>query len=125
MAVTDFQGIDAQFYKPADAFFSAYGQLALTYDDVTLATLYSEILPRDTQLETILAEGLKLNIPIISADMDTVTESRMAIAMALNGGLGLVHYKMMPKDQVKEVARVKRHIHGLIQDPITIEPEQL
>src|ERR671931_606743 len=124
MAVTDFQGIDAQFYKPADAFFSAYGQLALTYDDVTLATLYSEILPRDTQLETILAEGLKLNIPIISADMDTVTESRMAIAMALNGGLGLVHYKMPEKQQLSEVSRVKNHVHGLIQDPVRVTPRQ-
>jgi len=57
--------------------------------------------------------------------MDTVTESRMAIAMALNGGLGLVHYNMPAKEQVKEVARVKRHIHGLIQDPITVTPDRL
>ena len=79
---------DSKFYKPADAFFPAYSSIGLTFDDVTLATLYSEILPRDTQLDTTLAEGLQLNIPIISSDMDTVTESRMAIAMALNGGLG-------------------------------------
>src|SRR5664279_1953219 len=70
-----------------------------------------------------LAEGLHLNIPIVSSDMDTVTESRMAIAMALNGGLGLIHYNMPAKDQVKEVARVKRHIHGFIQDPITVSPD--
>jgi IMP dehydrogenase len=57
--------------------------------------------------------------------MDTVTESRMAIAMALNGGLGLIHYNMPAREQVKEVARVKRHIHGLIQDPITVAPDQL
>src|SRR5881398_1799527 len=86
----EFNAIDAEFYQPAETFFTAHKSLALTYDDVTLATLYSEILPRDTQLDTQLAEGLTLNIPIISADMDTVTEARMAIAMALNGGLGLI-----------------------------------
>src|SRR5262249_58510791 len=79
----------------------------------------------DTQLDTILADGLHLNIPIISADMDTVTESRMAIAMALNGGLGLIHYNMSEKDQLSEVSRVKNHVHGLIQDPIKVSPEQL
>ena len=99
--------------------------MALTYDDVTLATLYSEILPRDTQLDTQLAEELSLNIPVISADMDTVTEARMAIAMAQNGGLGLIHYNMPEKQQLSEVSRVKNHVHGLIQDPIKVAPEQL
>src|SRR5438094_3399032 len=117
--------VDAGFYQPADAFFTAHSSLALTYDDVTLATLYSEILPRDTQLDTRLAEGLNLNIPIISADMDTVTESRMAISMALNGGLGLIHYNMPEKQQLSEVGRVKNHVHGLIQDPIKVAPDQL
>src|SRR5512144_1438983 len=116
--------LDSKFYKPADAFFPAYSNLGLTYDDVTLATLYSQVLPRDTQLETDLAEGLRLNIPIISADMDTVTESRMAIAMALNGGLGLIHYNMTEKEQLSEVSRVKYHVHGLIQEPIKVAPEQ-
>src|SRR6185312_9139198 len=92
---------------------------------VTLATLYSEVLPRDTQLDTQLADGLNLNIPIISADMDTVTEARMAIAMALNGGLGLIHYNMPEREQLSEVSRVKNHVHGLIQDPVKAEPEQL
>src|ERR1041385_5182858 len=74
MALTrEFNTIDAEFYQPAEKFFPAHRSLALTYDDVTLATLYSEILPRDTQLDTQLAEGLTLNIPVISADMDTVT----------------------------------------------------
>ena len=77
--------VDDVFYQAADAFFPAQQGVALTYDDVTLATQYSEILPRDANLETTLAERLHLQIPIISADMDTVTESRMAIAMALNG----------------------------------------
>ena len=116
---------DSEFYLPAEAFFRANLPTALTFDDVSLATLYSEILPRDADTSTELTEGLRLQIPVISSDMDTVTESRMAIAMALNGGLGLIHYNMAAKDQVKEVARVKRHIHGLIQDPITIGPDQL
>lgn len=116
---------EAEFYLPADAFFRANLPTALTFDDVSLATLYSEILPKDADTSTALSDALRLQIPVISADMDTVTESRMAIAMALNGGLGLIHYNMPPKDQVKEVARVKRHIHGLIQDPITVTPDQL
>src|SRR5437016_7703189 len=121
----EFNAIDAEFYQPAETFFTAHCGLALTYDDVTLATLYSEILPRDTQLDTQLAEGLSLNIPVISADMDTVTEARMAIAMALNGGLGLIHYNMPEKQQLSELSRVKNHVHGLIQDPIKVAPEQL
>ena len=116
---------DAEFYLPADTFFRANLPTALTFDDVSLATLHSEILPRAADTATTLSDSLRLHIPIISSDMDTVTESRMAIAMALNGGLGLIHYNMAAKEQVKEVARVKRHIHGLIQDPITVTPELL
>ena len=116
--------VDAEFYLPADAFFRANLPTSLTFDDVSLATLYSEILPKDADTATSLSETLRLPVPIISSDMDTVTESRMAIAMALNGGLGLIHYNMSGRDQVKEVARVKRHIHGLIQDPITVRPDQ-
>ncbi len=116
--------IDEQFYQPADRFFPGQARVALTYDDVTLATLYSEVLPREAQLDTHLAEGLDLHIPVVSADMDTVTESRMAIAMALNGGLGLIHYNMTEKDQLREVSRVKNHVHGLIQEPIKVGPDQ-
>jgi len=116
---------DSAFYLPADAFFRANLPTALTFDDVSLATLYSDILPKDADCSTALSDSLRLQIPVISSDMDTVTESRMAIAMALNGGLGLIHYNMGAKDQVKEVARVKRHIHGLIQDPITVSPNQI
>jgi IMP dehydrogenase len=119
------ESLDSKFYKPADAFFPAYNNIGLTFDDVTLATLYSEVLPRETQLDAHLAEGLRLNIPIISSDMDTVTESRMAIAMALSGGLGLIHYNMPERDQLSEVSRVKNHVHGLIQDPIKAAPDQL
>jgi IMP dehydrogenase len=116
---------DSQFYQPAEQFFPANSRLALTFDDITLATLYSEILPRDTQLGTTLADELQLNIPVISSDMDTVTESRMAIAMALNGGLGLIHYNMPERQQLSEVSRVKNHVHGLIQEPIQVAPDQL
>ena len=124
MAAKRKSDFDSQFYLPADKFFPANCTIGLTFDDITLATLYSEILPRDTQLETLLAEQLRLNIPVISSDMDTVTESRMAIAMALNGGLGLIHYNLPERDQLSEVSRVKNHVHGLIQEPIKVSPSQ-
>ncbi|HEY5913705.1 MAG TPA: IMP dehydrogenase [Verrucomicrobiae bacterium] len=123
-AIKEPDSLDSKFYKAADAFFPAYNNIGLTYDDVTLATLYSEVLPRETQLDVTLAEGLHLNIPIISADMDTVTESRMAIGMALNGGLGLIHYNMADREQLSAVSRVKNHVHGLIQEPIKATPAQ-
>jgi IMP dehydrogenase len=123
-AIPECELMDAGLYKPAETFFSEQAGTALTYDDVTLATLYSEILPRETNLETTLAPRLHLSIPIISADMDTVTESHMAIAMALNGGLGLIHYNMPERQQLSEVSRVKNHIHGLIQEPIKIAADQ-
>ena len=116
---------DDDFYLPAAKFFRASLPAALTFDDVTLATLYSDILPKDADTSTALSESLRLSIPVVSSDMDTVTESRMAIAMALNGGLGLIHYNLPAAEQVREVARVKHHIHGLIQDPITVAPGQL
>ncbi len=124
VATSSAAAFDAQFYQPADDFFAANRPVGLTFDDVTLATLYSEILPKDADTATALSDQVRLSIPIISSDMDTVTESRMAIAMALSGGLGLIHYNMKPREQIKEVARVKRHIHGLIQDPITVTPDQ-
>ena len=115
--------IDHHFYQPATSFFRQNAPFGLTYDDVTLATRYSEALPRDTRLETQLSDSLQLHIPIVSSDMDTVTESTMAIAMANNGGMGLIHYNMSNREQVREVARVKNNIHGLIQDPIKVAPE--
>jgi len=125
MAATRISNLDDIFYQTADAFFAANSKVGLTYDDITLATLYSDILPRNTQLDTTLADSLQLNIPAVSADMDTVTESRMAIAMALNGGLGLIHYNMPEKQQLSEVSRVKFHVQGLIQEPIKVSPDQL
>ena len=124
MAATRISNLDETFYQPADKFFPANHKTGLTFDDITLATLYSEILPRDTQLDTVLTEQLCLNIPVISSDMDTVTESRMAIAMAINGGLGLIHYNMPEKQQLSEVSRVKFHVQGLIQEPIQVSPDQ-
>ena len=121
----DSNAFDGEYYQPADSFFKAQHGLALTFDDVTLATRYSDVLPKETQLSTLLAESLQLNVPVVSSDMDTVTESEMAIAMALNGGLGLIHYNMPEKEQLSEVARVKYHVHGLLQDPIKVGPEQL
>lgn len=122
-ASTSADHFDSAFFQDADTFFGANAHVALTFDDVSLATRYSEVLPRETNLSTSLSDSLKLHIPIVSADMDTVTESAMAIALSLNGGMGLIHYNMPPKAQVKELSRVKRHIHGLIQDPITISPD--
>lgn len=121
---TQSRNLDSQFYQATDAFFPAHASLGLTFDDLTLATLYSEVLPRDTQLDTQLAGSLTLNIPVISSDMDTVTESRMAIAMALNGGLGLIHYNMPERQQLSEVSRVKYHVPGMIQEPIQVAPDQ-
>ena len=115
--------LDERFYLTADRFFPANAGLGLTYDDVSLATRYSEVLPRMTRLDSALSASLPLSLPIVSSDMDTVTEHRMAIAMALNGGLGLVHYNMAEADQVTEVRRVKNHIHGMIGDPAVVSAE--
>ncbi len=97
-------------------------QKALTFDDVLLVPAYSAILPRDTDLTTRLTRGITLNIPLVSAAMDTVTEARLAIAMAQEGGIGIVHKNMPPRDQAREVSRVKRYESGVLRDPITIPP---
>ena len=117
--------MDKDFYLKADDFFLRNCPNGLTFDDLSLATCYSEVLPRDVNLETQLSDSMKLSLPILSSDMDTVTESNMAIAMALCGGIGLIHYNMSPRAQVKQIARVKYHVHGLIQDPITITADKL
>ena len=96
---------------------------ALTFDDVLLVPQKSTVLPSGVSLKTKLADGIELNIPIISAAMDTVTESRMAIAMAREGGLGIIHKNMSIEAQGREVDRVKRSEHGVITDPFFLEPE--
>lgn len=116
--------IDDIFFKKADDFFRQTAPTALTYDDVTLATQHSAILPKQTKLDTVLSDRVKLTLPIISSDMDTVTESKMAIAMARNGGLGIIHSSMSAQEQLSQVTCVKNYIHGLIQDPIRVSPEQ-
>lgn len=95
---------------------------ALTFDDVLLVPAYSQVLPKDTHLATRLTRNIGLNIPLVSAAMDTVTESRLAIAMAQEGGIGIIHKNLSPKAQANEVARVKRFESGVLRDPITISP---
>ena len=98
-------------------------QKALTFDDVLLVPAYSAVLPRDTSLVTQLTRDITINIPLVSAAMDTVTEGRLAIAMASEGGIGIIHKNLKPSDQAKEVAKVKRFESGVLRDPITITPE--
>ncbi|MGB3275609.1 MAG: IMP dehydrogenase, partial [Castellaniella sp.] len=95
---------------------------ALTFDDVLLVPAYSQILPRDTRLTTQLTRGIQLNIPLVSAAMDTVTEARLAIAMAQEGGIGIIHKNLSAEEQAREVARVKRHEFGIVIDPVTVTP---
>ena len=98
-------------------------QEALTFDDVLLLPAYSTVLPKDVSLKTRLTRGIQLNIPLVSAAMDTVTESRMAIAMAQNGGIGILHKNMDIAAQAAEVRRVKKFEAGMVKDPITVTPE--
>ena len=96
---------------------------ALTFDDVLLVPAFSQVLPRDTSLVTHLTREIRLNMPLVSAAMDTVTEARLAIAIAQEGGMGIIHKNLTPAQQAAEVARVKRYESGLLRDPITITPE--
>lgn len=99
-------------------------QEGLTFDDVLLVPGYSEVLPADVDVATILTSTISLNIPMISAAMDTVTESRMAIAMARQGGMGIIHKNMSAVSQAAEVDKVKRSESGMITDPITLPPDR-
>jgi len=95
---------------------------ALTFDDVLLVPAWSDVLPRDTSLVTQLTRSITLNLPLVSAAMDTVTESRLAIAMAQEGGIGIIHKNLNSEQQAQEVARVKRHEFGIVIDPVTVTP---
>ena len=97
-------------------------QKALTFDDVLLLPAQSSVVPRDVSLQTRLTRRITLNIPLLSAAMDTITEARLAIAIAQEGGLGIVHKNMSPKAQAAEVAKVKRFESGVVKDPITVPP---
>ena len=96
----------------------------LTFDDVLLVPAYSEVLPRTVSTETHFSRNIKLNIPIVSAAMDTVTEAPLAIALAREGGIGVIHKNMSIAEQAAHVRRVKRAENGMIYDPITITKEQ-
>ena len=95
----------------------------ITFDDVLLVPAYSEVLPNDVDLTTQLTQKIKLNIPLMSAGMDTVTEHRMAIAMARQGGIGVIHKNMSIEKQAEEVDKVKRSENGVISDPFYLSPD--
>jgi IMP dehydrogenase len=97
---------------------------ALTFDDVLLVPAYSDVLPRDVDLSTRLSRNIRLNLPLVSAAMDTVTEARLAITIAQEGGIGIVHKNMSAEAQAREVARVKKYESGVISDPITVTPDK-
>ena len=104
--------------KYMDQFMKAFPFEGLTYDDVTLVTQYADFLPDDASLETKLTSRISMKIPFMSAAMDTVTEAPMAIAMAIAGGIGVIHKNLEEDDQAKEVAKVKNHLNGLIASPV-------
>lgn len=95
----------------------------LSYDDVLLQPGYSEILPRECDIKTVLCDGISLNVPIISAAMDTVTEEKLAIAIALEGGAGVIHRNLPPEEQAKQVANVKRYLNWIIDSPVIVEED--
>jgi IMP dehydrogenase len=98
-------------------------QEALTFDDVLLVPAYSDVLPREVDLSTQLTRGIRLNLPFVSSAMDTVTEARLAITIAQEGGIGIIHKNMSAGEQAREVGRVKKHESGVIKDPITVRPD--
>ena len=98
-------------------------QTALTFDDVLLVPAFSDVLPRDTSLKTRLTRNISVNMPLVSAAMDTVTEARLAIAMAQQGGVGIIHKNLTAAEQAREVAKVKRFESGVVRDPITVPPQ--
>src|SRR5437588_3874214 len=95
----------------------------ITFDDVLLEPGYSDLVPKDTDVRTQLTRNVKLNIPIISSPMDTVTESELAIALAQEGGIGIIHKNLTIAAQTREVDKVKRSENGIITDPITLPPD--
>jgi IMP dehydrogenase len=95
---------------------------ALTFDDVLLVPAFSQVLPKDTSLSTQFSRNIRLNLPLVSAAMDTVTEARLAIAIAQEGGIGIVHKNLTAQQQAAEVAKVKRYESGVLRDPVVITP---
>ena len=97
---------------------------ALTFDDVLLVPAASSVLPSEADVSTFVTKAVRMNIPLLSSAMDTVTEARMAIAMAQAGGIGVIHRNLDPEIQANEVRRVKRFESGIVFDPITLRPDQ-
>jgi IMP dehydrogenase len=120
------EAVDPFDLPTGDAGYDAkFGKLGLTFDDVMLLPAESAVMPKDVDTTSYLTPDIALKIPIVSAAMDTVTEARMAIAMARLGGIGVVHRNLSPEDQVSEVDRVKRSESGMITDPVTLRPHNL
>src|SRR6476469_2784585 len=96
----------------------------ITFDDVLLEPGFSEVLPRDCAVRTQVTRNIRLNIPVLSSPMDTVTESELAIALAQEGGMGIIHKNMPVQRQAREVDKVKRSENGIITDPVTLPPDE-
>src|SRR5438045_7645297 len=96
----------------------------IAFDDVLLEPAYSEVVPREVDVRTLLTRNIRLNIPVLSSPMDTVTESELAIALAQEGGFGVIHKNLSIADQTREVDKVKRSENGIITDPITLPPTE-
>ena len=120
-----FNTFAGQKHHAMDPDFEKFAGESLTYDDVLVLPAYSEVLPRDVDISTYFSRNIQLNIPIISAAMDTVTDAKMAIAIAQEGGIGVLHKNMSIEDQANEVRKVKRAENGMILDPITLNEDAL
>ncbi|MFW6256165.1 MAG: IMP dehydrogenase, partial [Candidatus Sumerlaeota bacterium] len=107
-----------------DAFFEHFKYTGLTYDDVSMVTQYADFLPHESDLRTRLTRNITMNIPYVSAAMDTVTESKMAIAMALNGGIGIIHKNLEATEQRTNVKQVKYYLNGFLTKARTVSPDQ-
>ena len=107
-----------------DEFMAAFPFEGLTFDDISLVTQYADFLPHDTDVKSNFSRNVKLNIPLVSAAMDTVTESKMAIAMAQLGGIGVIHKNLDPAAQAEEVYKVKTYLNGMITQPVTFNVNQ-
>ncbi|MDH3982413.1 MAG: IMP dehydrogenase, partial [Kiritimatiellaceae bacterium] len=105
--------------KYIEDFMKTFPYEGLTFDDISLITQYADFLPGDTDISSKLTRNVGVKIPFLSAAMDTVTEARMAISMAMMGGIGVIHKNLDPEVQALQVSRVKHHLNGLITDPIT------